>query len=447
MMMKAQMTPTWNDLDNRRSRWLTVVGRLKPGMTAEQAESQINVIYRRINEQEVKEIKNASETFRQRFVGQASRRAARRARPLRLAAAILDAAVVLMSMVGVVLLIACANVANLMLARSTARQKEIAVGWRLAPGAARIVRQHCESLLLAGAGAVVGVLLAVVDRPLLLAALPGDPAAQTLSANPDLRVVGFTLGLALVTALVFGIAPALSATRPAVVTALKEEAGSVVGGGRQARVRRALVVGQVALSMLLLAGAGLFARSLHNLPLSIRASGRQPADVLARSDAQRLRCGADARSSRRRRTRWAPCPASAPCRWPRLAPSPATTGAMTVKVDGYQPKEDEDMNPERRRHRSAVLRDHRRAARQRAASSQPGDALGAPKVAILNETMAKYFFGNTNPDRPPPRIRPRQCHRHRDRRRRPRPPQRAADREASFASSTSRIVRMTALRS
>ena len=226
MMMKAQMTPTWNDLDNRRSRWVTVMGRLKPGVTAAAAEVQLNVVYKPINEEEVKAIPNASETFRQRYVS-------KHLDVLTAGTGISDIRtqfstplIVLMCMVGVVLLIACANVANLMLARSTSRQKEIAVRLALGAGRARIARQHfIESLILAGAGAVVGLVLAVVTGRLLLAALPGDPASQALTANPDVRVVAFTLLLALVTALIFGIGPALSATRPAVVSALKDEAG------------------------------------------------------------------------------------------------------------------------------------------------------------------------------------------------------------------------------
>src|SRR5204862_7198146 len=138
---------------------------------------------------------------------------------------------VLMSMVGVVLLIACANVANLMLARTAARRKEIVLRLALGSGHARIIRQQlAESLLLAGGGALVGVLLAWWTGSFLLAALPGDPSERTLSATPDLRVLLFTLALALVTALVFGLAPAIHAARAPVTATLKEEGGSVMGG-------------------------------------------------------------------------------------------------------------------------------------------------------------------------------------------------------------------------
>jgi predicted permease len=398
MMMKAQMTPTWNDLDNRRSRWLTIMGRLKPGVTAEAAEVQLNVVYKPINEEEVKAIPNASETFRQRFVSKhldvltagtgISDMRTQFSTPL----------VVLMCMVGVVLLIACANVANLLLARSTSRQKEIAVRLALGASRARIARQHfIESLILAGAGAVVGLVLAVVTGRLLLAALPGDPASQALTANPDLRVVAFTLLLALVTALIFGIGPALSATRPAVVSALKDEAGSVVGGGRQARVRRALVVGQVALSMLLLAGAGLFARSLFNLRA---VDAGFPVESLLTFSIDPTLSGYDAARMQSLFEQTQDALTAIPgVRSASMSEIGAFTGnewGQTVKIDGYQPKEDEDMNP----HVDGIGPRYFETLGVPLVNGRefkPSDTLGAPKVAIINETMAKQFYGNTSP--------------------------------------------------
>ena len=398
LMMKAQMTPTWNDLDNRRSRWVTVMARLKPGVSRTAAEAAMNVIYRQINEQEVKDIPNNSENFRKRFVskhldvlpGHRGLSDLRRefSTPL----------VVLMSMVGVVLLIACANVANLLLARTTARQKEIALRLALGAGRGRIIRQQLvESGLLALAGTVVGLLLAWWTGGLLLAALPGDPAARNLSAEPDLRVTGFAIGTGVLTALLFGIVPAIQATRAGVIGALKEESGSVAGGGRQARLRRVLVIGQVALSMLLLAGAGLFARSLYNLKWL--DPGFRVDDLFVFSIDPSLSGYEGGRLTslyRRMQEELAAVPGVHSVSMSEVGTLAGDNWSQTVRVDGYESKEGEDLNPSvdgvgpRYFETMGIPLASGREFTER-------DVIGAPKVAIINETMAKYFYGSSNP--------------------------------------------------
>jgi len=398
MMMKAQMTPTWNDLDNRRSRWVTVIGRLKPDVSMQQASSQMNVIYRQINEQEINDIKNVSPAFRQRFTTKhldllpggrgLSDLRSQFSTPL----------AVLMGMVGVVLLIACANVANLMLARTAARRKEIVLRLALGAGHARIVRQQLvESGLLAFGGAALGLVLASWTGSLLLAALPGDPARRTLSAAPDARVLLFTLGLALFTAILFGLAPSIHAARSAVNATLKEEGGSVAGGGRQARVRRGLVVLQVALSMLLLAGAGLFARSLYNLTavnpgfqvdhmltfsLDPTLSGYTQERATALLDQLQQELGA--------------VPGVRLVSMSEIGMLSGNDWRMTVRVDGYQAKEDEDMNPSVDGVAPgffATMGIPLIAGRE----FSERDTAASPRVAIINETMAKYYYGDANP--------------------------------------------------
>ncbi len=268
VMMKAQMTPLWDSLKDRRHRWVNAFGRLKPGVTREQAQASVQPFFKGVLEMEVKEaaFRNASPETRAEFLknvlevlpGGQGRSYLRR----QLETPVL----LLLALTAGVLLIACANVANLLIARAAARDKEMAVRLALGAGRARIVRLLLvESLLLAVLGAVVGTALAFVTNRLVFGLLPSDASSLKLSAAPDLRVLLFTAVVAAVTAIVFGLVPALQATRPALAATLKDEAGSVAGGVRQARFRRGLVSVQVALSLLLLVGAGLFVRSLMNL--------------------------------------------------------------------------------------------------------------------------------------------------------------------------------------
>ena len=254
-------------LQNRRQRWLNVFGRLRDGVTPEQAQAGLQPFYALRLEMEVQEaaFARASAGDKDRFVkgtvavqpagfGKSTLRR-QLTRPLW----------ILMAIVGMVLLIACANVANLLLARATARQREIVVRLALGATSRRIVQQLLvESLMLAVAGGALGLMLATWGASLLLEFFSNPNTTLTVSASPDLRILGFTLGISIATGLLFGVVPALRSTRPELAPTLKNEAGGVLGGA-QAGVRKALVVSQVALSLLLLIGAGLFVRSLHNL--------------------------------------------------------------------------------------------------------------------------------------------------------------------------------------
>jgi predicted permease len=176
------------------------------------------------------------------------------------------ALVVLMCMVGLVLLIACANVANLLIARGFMRQREIAVRLSLGASRGRLVTQLLvESLALSLAGGVVGLDLAVVLTRGLLALVPSGGQPLNINAHPDWRILSFTLGITFLTGIVFGLLPALRASRPDPWKTLKDTVGSVAGAGGSIFLRKGLVTVQVALSFLLLFGAGLFVRSLQNL--------------------------------------------------------------------------------------------------------------------------------------------------------------------------------------
>jgi predicted permease len=265
--MKPTLTPPWDELENERYAWFYLFGRLKPGVTIEQAEAEIKVLFRQRQEEELKgDFFQKFPELRDRFLKQSPTLipAARGQSFLRFGFE--RPLIVLQWLVGFVLLIACTNVANLLLARAAARQREVAIRGALGASRGQLIRQlFVESLILAIAGGVAGLLLSSWVAKGLVRFLPFDPANLSLSTTPDFRVLLFTTGITLLTALLFGLAPALQGSRVSPGGTLKEEAGAIAGGHGTVHLRKALVGLQVGLSCLLLIGAGLFARTMRNL--------------------------------------------------------------------------------------------------------------------------------------------------------------------------------------
>jgi predicted permease len=269
IMMKAEMTPHSDGLKDRRRRlsWVTAYGRLKRGVSMEQAQLSLQPLMHSILEMEVQQpefTRSATPADREPFLrnrvellpGSENDLREDMRRPIWL----------LVALTGAVLLLACANLANLLLARATARERELAVRLAIGAGRARIVRQLLtESLLLSAAGALVGLALAfLVDRILLRIYLPADAASEfVVSPIPDGRVLAFVVGAMLLTSVVFGLLPALRGSRTEITLSLKDRSGALSASGIP--LRRMLVGVQVALSLLLLVGAGLFVRTLRNL--------------------------------------------------------------------------------------------------------------------------------------------------------------------------------------
>jgi predicted permease len=245
--------------------WLRIMGRLKPGIQREQAQAELDVIHRQLLAEDLAAAERRSESM-QRFV-QASHLQLKPAAngvtgglrqeyelPLKL----------LIAVAGLVVLIACANVANLLLARASARQREVAVRLALGAGRGRVIRQLLtESLLLSGLGGVVALAIAWWGSTALLRAVSTGDAAIPVDVRPDWIVFGFAAAVSLATGVLFGIAPALRATRIDPGPAMKDNSRQTTRSSRG--LDRALVVVQVALSLVLVAGAGLFVRTVVNL--------------------------------------------------------------------------------------------------------------------------------------------------------------------------------------
>jgi predicted permease len=244
------------DPTSRRGLFFNVTGRLKPGVSVKQAEANLKTIARQLEQEYPNENKGrnvsliplAQATINPGFRGN-----------------IVMAGGLLMTIVALVLLIACANVANLLLARAAVRQKEIAVRLSLGAGRSRLIMQLLtEGALLALLGGAAGLLLAYWAQALLWSFRPPFLEADAIDLQPDVRVLLFTIGVSVATGLLFGLAPAIQASRPDLVGELKERTGAPAGSNRPVSLRNVLVSAQIALSLVALIGAGLFLRSLQN---------------------------------------------------------------------------------------------------------------------------------------------------------------------------------------
>jgi predicted permease len=396
IMMQEQMIQGRAFLETPTVSWLEVIARLKPGGSLAQARAEVNVALQqfangprgqsldaddrealRKSKMDVSPGGQGFSYVRGKFVA-----------PL----------VALMAIVGLVLLIACVNVANLLLARAAARQKEMGV--RLAMGAARgrLVRQLLtESMLLAFAGGLAGLLAAQWGTRLLLTLSRGADVSRHLDVRPDLGVLAFTVAICLFTGLLFGLVPALRSIRVAVGPTLKDTSHSLGGGSSRWSWGRGLVVAQVALSLLVLFVAGLLVRTMQNLKALDLGYDREHL-LLVKTDPLAAGYKGDRQVEYLNEiTR-------------RLAILPGVH-AVTYSTNGLfsNSDSDEELTVEGFVHRSdqdRLVHWDRVGPGYLSTLGVPlvlgrdigdQDTATSPKVAVINETMARFYFGNGSP--------------------------------------------------
>ena len=271
LMMIPQIQPESGIamLNNRGNSWLAMVGRLTPGATLEQARARFDLVSQQLREaypEHWREMRRESGEIREKFVTVLPE-SETRIHP-QAHSSVYAAIALILVMINLVMLIACMNLAGLLLARAFGRRREIAVRLALGAGRSRIVRQLLtESVLLALAAGVAGTLLAMWLLNLLVAFIPALPEGVRLAIDLqiDWRVLAYTFGFSFFVGVLFGLVPALQISRPDVIAALKEGSQVFAGGYSQSRLRNSLIVAQVAFALVLLVAAGLAMRSLENI--------------------------------------------------------------------------------------------------------------------------------------------------------------------------------------
>jgi predicted permease len=377
--------------------WLNVVGRLKPGVPAAEARAELDGIFQGFMNSGSPGKVSGTDEFRHDYFDHIQLTPAahglnnlRRqfSKPL----------LVIMALVGLVLLIACANVANLLLARTTARNREFAVRLALGAGSARLMRQVLtESLLLVGMGSLLGLLFASWAGRLLVAFFAAGQHGITVDLHFDARVLAFTAGASLLTGLLFGLAPAFRVTKTTLAPALKQQGHGLAGFRPRLPLAKLLVVLQVALSVMLLIGAGLFVHSLWNL--RNLDAGFRPEGVLT------LKVKPDEKvySEERRMALWpeildraSRIPGIHSASLSVLSPMSGMDRGVLIEVPGFVSHAVRDQ---------AISLNHVTAGYFETMgipvvlgrTFTAADAGNAPRVALLNETAARFYFGERNP--------------------------------------------------
>ncbi|MBV9268126.1 MAG: ABC transporter permease [Acidobacteriaceae bacterium] len=398
MLMQPLVMPGWHGLrdfmDHSQDKlmWLHVFARRKPGVSIAQVQAELNLLFRQILEAGYS--RSMAPLARKDALSQRVRVRALRSGAFHGREEFAEQWTILSALASLVLLIACANIANLLLARAAGRTREVAI--RLSVGArkGRIVRQFLiESLLLATLGGIAGILVAAVAGRFLPVLLAHGSGGLELPPDMDLRVLAFTAGTVLVIGILVGLAPALRATGGAIHERLKETGRSVSGSRQRTRFANALVITQVALSFLLVLGAGLFLQTLRNLQT---VSLGYPRENLLLVEVDSTGVTQPVNLDRQLTTEMREIPGVLGVTYSDRPLLNGFDGAFAINVEGFTSTSEEDrgstggfVGPE---YFSTVgipiLAGH---------EIGPRDVATSPRVGVINEAFAKHFFPGRNP--------------------------------------------------
>ncbi len=396
------MTPVFNPapptrLQSRRLQWLSVMARRKADVSPEQAQASLSLTYQQIRESEAEQLTaNGTKVNRERFMAQRIAAIPGDQGLRHLQIELRTSLWLLFGATCAVLLILCANLANLMMARATVRAQEITVRLALGAGRLRLLRQWLtEGVVLSTIGGVVGIFIALWIKAGLIAFIPPD-YRQNLNASFDWRLYVFILGVSLVLGIAFSLAPAIQAARQVFAPGLRVESRSFTASSKLLSLRSGLILVQVALSLPLLVSAALLLRTLQNL----RAfdTGFAKENVLLASMNPALNGYSKERTAAFYDELMARTRALPGVKFASLASDSPISGGWDqngILVEGYTPREGERMTSDV----TYVSSDYFKTLEIPFLTGRDfdeRDRLGAPKVVIVNEKMAKHYFGNTS---------------------------------------------------
>jgi predicted permease len=394
------MTPVFNPLPptrlkSRRHQWLSVMARRKAEVSPEQAQASLSVTYQQIRESEAEQLSASGTTFnRERFMSQRIAALPGDQGLRYLQVELRTSLWLLFGATCAVLLILCANLANLMMARATVRAQETSVRLALGAGRFRLLRQWLtEGVVLSTIGGVVGIFIALWIKAGLIAFIPRD-YRQNLNASFDWRLYAFILGMSILLGIAFSLAPAIQAARQVFAPGLRLESRSFTAGSKLLSLRSGLILVQVALSLPLLVSAALLLRTLQNLRALDTGFGKE--NVLLASVNPALNGYSKERTTAFYdellvKTRFLPG-----VRFASLASDSPISGGWDqngIVVEGYTPREGERMSCDV----TYVSSDYFKSLEipfLLGRDFDEHDRTGAPKVVIVNEKMAKHFFGS-----------------------------------------------------